>query len=369
MLRSVFFLLLLFIAVRALPQNTDGVIAGKETVLTIPPGPDNPRNSEGDFITLKSGKILYIYSHFTGSTFMDDDPAYLASRFSTDNGKTWSKTDEVVVRHEGRGNLMSVSLLRLHNGQIALFYVKKNSSWDCIPWMQLSDDEAKSWHAPVRCITDEEGYFVVNNNRVIQLKNGRLLMPVSKHDVKEGGEWNKDSEMGRIFCYFSDDNGETWSRGDEVPNPDHVLHQEPGVVQLSNGNIFMVIRSDANAQYVSYSADNGKSWTPSKISDIYSPVSPASIARAPHSRTLVLVWNNNHGDNPLIKGMRTPLTIAISKNNGRTWNNKKNIEDNPHGSFCYSAIHFSRNSILLGYFDWSTRQITIKRLSRQWVYK
>ena len=35
----------------------DGV--AKEIVLRLAPGPDNPRNSEGDFITLKDGKILF----------------------------------------------------------------------------------------------------------------------------------------------------------------------------------------------------------------------------------------------------------------------------------------------------------------------
>jgi hypothetical protein len=36
----------------------------KETTLSLNPGPNNPRNSEGDFITLKDGSILFIYSHY-----------------------------------------------------------------------------------------------------------------------------------------------------------------------------------------------------------------------------------------------------------------------------------------------------------------
>lgn len=38
----------------------------RQIVLRLVPGPDNPRNSEGSFITLKDGRILFIYSHFTG---------------------------------------------------------------------------------------------------------------------------------------------------------------------------------------------------------------------------------------------------------------------------------------------------------------
>ena len=61
-----------------------------EVALNLPPSKDNPRNSEGDFVTLKDGRILFIYTHFTGGG-RDDSSAYLASRVSKDGGKTWSK--------------------------------------------------------------------------------------------------------------------------------------------------------------------------------------------------------------------------------------------------------------------------------------
>ncbi|MCK5815189.1 MAG: hypothetical protein KAH07_04515, partial [Flavobacteriaceae bacterium] len=41
---------------------------GKEITLRLEPKPGNPRNSEGDFIQLKDGSILFVYSHFTGGT-------------------------------------------------------------------------------------------------------------------------------------------------------------------------------------------------------------------------------------------------------------------------------------------------------------
>jgi len=62
----------------------------RKVVLHLPPGDNNPRNSEGDFITLKNGRILFVYSHYTGKSSSDHAPAYLAGRFSNDGGKTWS---------------------------------------------------------------------------------------------------------------------------------------------------------------------------------------------------------------------------------------------------------------------------------------
>ena len=37
-----------------------------EKIRLLPPGPGNPRNSEGDFIELKDGRVLFVYTHFTG---------------------------------------------------------------------------------------------------------------------------------------------------------------------------------------------------------------------------------------------------------------------------------------------------------------
>ena len=161
----------------------------------LPPGPDNPRNSEGDFIQLKDGRILFIYTHFTGSND-DNGAAHLASRVSADGGKTWSDKDELVVPNEGAergGNVMSVSLLRLSDGRIALFYLRnlripkaKSGNWgafDCRPLMRISTDEAKTWSPARPCIPDTEvGYHVLNNSRVVQLKSGRLVMPIARHD-------------------------------------------------------------------------------------------------------------------------------------------------------------------------------------------
>jgi hypothetical protein len=49
------------------------------------------------------------------------------------------------------------------------------------------------------------------------------------------------------------------------------------------------------------------------------------------------------------KGKRTSLTMAISKDEGKTWGKIRNIEVNPNGWYCYTAIHFTRKDVLLGY--------------------
>lgn len=314
-------------------------------VLKLSPSSSNPRNSEGSFVTLKDGSILFIYSHYTSGSGGDHDPAHLASRISKDGGKTWTSSDQRVLDNEGGMNVMSVSLLRLKNGEIALFYLRKNSTDDCIPYVRFSKDEAKTWSEPIACIQDKKGYFVLNNDRVIQLKNGRLLMAVAWHK-------NLNSEMsgnGNLFSYYSDDNGRTWKSGSEALGPKGIITQEPGVVELKNGDIMMFIRATRGKQLVSYSKDKGQTWSAAVPYNLNSPLSPASIERIPSTGDLFAIWNNNDGSNPATKGERTPLTIAISKDDGKTWQKVKNIEIDPDGWYCYMGIHFDKQNVLLSY--------------------
>ena len=340
--------------------GSKGETNGVEDVLKLTIGPNNPRNSEGDFITLKDGRILFIYTHYTGTSADDHASAYLAGRYSSDKGKTWTQEDVKIIDQEGTMNVMSVSLLRLQNGEIALFYLKKNSTTDCIPMMRISKDEAKTWSEPIPCITDKEGYFVLNNNRVIQLKNGRLILAVALH--QSPGD-QKFSNLGRLWSYYSDDNGKTWKASVEVANPGKIVTQEPGMVELKNGSILMFARTTANVQYFSYSKDKGETWSEVEPGNLKSPCSPATIARIPSTGDLLVVWNDNGIDQN-----RTPLNIAVSKDDGKTWINNKILENNPKGSYCYNAIHFTGNDVLLGYFDWSTVGVTIKKINIDWIY-
>ena len=266
---------------------------------------------------------------------------------------------------------MSVSILRLNSGEIALFYVRKDSLSDARARMMLSHDEAKTWSESILCITDRTGYFVLNNDRVIQIENGRLLMPVSLHQTPET-EW---ASTGRIWNYYSDDKGKSWSPSEEVANPDSVMLQEPGIVVLKSGRIMMFMRNDAGVQYISYSENNGETWSPAEPSNIKSPVSPASIKRIPSTGDLLMAWNNNGGEDDAIAGKRTPFNVAISKDEGKTWEHNKTVEDDPNGWYCYTAIDFVEDYVLLGHCAGNREEnnglaVThITRLDLDWIYR
>jgi len=264
-----------------------------------------------------------------------------------------------------------VSLLRLQNGSIALFYLLKNSEQDCRPLMRLSADEGATWGAPVTCITDQVGYYVLNNDRAVQLKSGRLVLPVCLHRVQGAP---KTDWQGTLMCYLSDDGGKTWRRSKTAQKGydaagKRVTTQEPGVVELKDGRVMMFIRASGGCQYLAYSSDAGDTWSAPVASDIKSPVSPASIKRLPSTGDLLLVWND-HADVPAsLKDRRVPLSTAVSKDDGKTWSRAKVLEGNAQGWYCYIAIHPMDEAVLLGYCAMSNlAHSRVTRVPISWLY-
>ena len=342
---------------------------GVTKIKLLPPGPGNPRNSEGDFVQLKDGRLLFVYTHFTGGGG-DHSKAHLAGRFSSDGGLTWTTEDVVVVPNEGQMNIMSVSLLRLASGEIALLYLRKNTLFDCRPLLRISTDEAKTWGEPVEVIADKfVGYYVLNNDRVVQLKSGRLVAPVSRHSVP-GEKW---SGQGIQMCFLSDDNGKTWrpSRSQLTGQKGNrrITLQEPGVVELKDGRLMMFMRTTAGCQYLSFSKDGGDTWSPAEPSDLISPCSPATIERIPKTGDLLVVWNNHRDVDDAHRGKRTPFNAAISRDEGKTWEKVKTLEDDPGGWYCYTALEFVGDRVVLGHCARGLALTQITVFDVDWLYR
>ena len=357
-------------------DNSEKRESGPRKVLALPPSTGNPRNSEGDFIRLKDGRLMFAYTRFSGGGG-DHDRASIVARVSSDDGRTWAAEDVEIVANEGGWNVMSVSLLRLQNGTVALFYIRKNSLSDCRPCMRISTDEGQTWSEPTVCITDEVGYYVLNNDRAVQLKSGRLVLPVALHNKSS---YPKPDWSGHIMCYLSDNNGKSWRRSKSVMTATdkagkRLIAQEPGVVELKDGRLMMFVRSNAGSQLISFSDDSAETWSPLAASNIISPVSPASIERIPNTGDLILVWNNHENVAPEYVNKRTPFNVAISKDEGKTWQRTKTLADNPSGWYCYTAVQFVDDHVLLGHCAGDRRktgglaETHITRFSLDWLYR
>jgi len=367
-------LIVVLIATRSNADSPQGVTSGVEKPLRIAPRPGNGRNSEGDFIQLKDGRLLLVYSKFIGKG--DHAPAELVGRYSSDGGKTWDVDDiPIIARKDSDANLMSVSLLRLADGRIALFYVQKynSPSGSRYPYldnilMRTSNDEGKTWSEPTHVVPkDQPGYRVLNNDRVIQLKSGRLVVPLAVHYLPG---WPGFQNSADIVCYLSDDQGKSW-RASKSTLKSELLAQEPGVIELTDGRLLIFCRS-RDCQLFSHSKDGGQTWSPLKRSEFTQPTtSPASIERIPTTGHLLLVWNN--GNDPLAAGKpvgRRPFTAAVSKDEGATWEHIRNLGTDPQGWYCYTAIEFVHDHVLLAHCEYpGLNSLQITRVSISWLYK
>ena len=321
-------------------------------------GADNPRNSEGSFLLTKDGKIRFIYTRYTGTSWADHASADLAESVSEDGGATWKDRGVVVARGDA-ANIMSVSLLRLQDGSVRLFYLEKRAvsggCMSCIPMMRRSDDEGESWSEAKRLIP-HDGYFVMNNDRAIQLRSGRIVLPLALHPWRTGGGLRPST----VFVLFSDDNGETWAESETMLTPDFQTEtsygfQEPGVIELYAGKILLWIRTARGFQFKSVSCDGGNTWSTATADlNFPSPCSPMSMKRDPATGTLYAVWN---GTNRILYPVlpttthRTPLVLVRSRDNGATWETDRAVllEREPDHGYCYTAMLFHGDSLLLAY--------------------
>lgn len=342
--------------------------------LNLEPTREHPRNSEGAFATLASGRIVFCYTEYYGGA-ADESPARIVRIHSDDQGRTWTQPVELVENTGGK-NVMSVSLLRLASGKLALFYLVKNSWIDCRPHLRVSSDDGATWSEAKR-VLDAPGYFVLNNDRVIQTSKGRLVMPLAFHRSRGSDPDSSKSFDARAITLwlYSDNEGATWQEAANwwaPPIPSRSGLQEPGVVELGNGDLFAWSRTDQGAQFGFTSTDGGKTWTPPAATEMKSPVSPASIKRWPNSTDLLAIYNDHSGRFPFPKSKRTPLVAAISTDDGKTWPRAKVIEDDPDGWYCYTAIHFAEDAVLLGYCAGDSKvgglnRLRIRRISLNWL--
>ena len=329
----------------------------RESVLDLAPSPGNPRNSEGSFARLPDGDILFVYSSFRGDRAADHTPADLWKVLSHDGGRTW-ETPCLLKRASDYGamNIMSVSLLPLNSGELALFYLVR-MSWLAMPMvMQRSADGGKTWGDPVYC-TPKDRYFVVNNDRVIRLSSGRILIPAAEHENRMDGEKLVFAPALTTF-FYSDDEGVTWHETEErlrleIEGCASGL-QEPGAVEGRDGRLFGWARTDLGCQYVFSSTDGGLTWTAPVPSRFASPLSPLSIRPLRDGR-LMAVWNPVPAS-PLSgdiwadgTGGRHPLVWAFSGDDGQTWSEPEILEGDPRGGYCYTAIFETDEGVLLAY--------------------
>lgn len=191
-------------------------------------------------------------------------------------------------------------------------------------WMSTTDD-GRSWSAPVELVPGDEGGRGPVKNKPIILSDGDWLAPAST----ELGKWAP-------FADRSEDGGHTWTRSEdfaldsrEIPGKGAI---QPAFWESAPGHVHALMRSGAGCVVRSDSADGGRTWSPVSRTPLPNNNSGLDALRLDDGRIL-LVYN------PVGRnwGRRTPLNLAVSTDNGRSWRDIVSLET-ARGEYSYPAI-------------------------------
>jgi hypothetical protein len=273
---------------------------------------------------------------------MEDHVQNIAARYSTNSGFTWLPAEKLlsVSTEQGRWGLVEalidneeeLHLFLLNDRNTGVFrnphdegqtkrkdiYERRLDIWHC-----KTENSRKEWQAP-KCIW--EGY-VGSINSVIQMKEGRIILPfhyLTKRTWSNRGEgldafWYAGQNSTTVI--YSDDNGETWQLSPselkvQTPSVDRYGAIEPVVLQLMDGRVWMLIRTQMGRFYESFS-EHGDLWSYPGPTRLISSDSPAGMVRLPDNR-IFLLWNKCLRF-PYALGGRHVLHAAISEDDGKSW--------------------------------------------------
>jgi hypothetical protein len=199
-----------------------------------------------------------------------------------------------------------------------LFYRAGPSPQTWTTFVRRLGADGKTWSKPEML---PAGLLGPIKNKPIEIKGGVILAGTSV-------------ESHRAWCAWvehSTDDGKTWQRFGpvQVPGKPRGLIQ-PTLLQTSRGTILALCRSSGIGLICqAVSPDGGRTWSEAKPTDLPNPNSGIDAVRASDG-AFYLVYNHT-------KRGRTPLNLARSADDGKTWKTVATLEDTP-GEFSYPAI-------------------------------
>lgn len=330
-------------------------------ILTVAPATEEtPRHAGASMVELNDGAIFLAWMEISRSKFQagDDAPSDIVALTSRDGGRTWGGFRKIIERGPNDTAAYKPSLLRLKSGAIGLRYEMyhrfvMNEPRSVSAYFCTSRDECRNFSRPVT-IFDHSPHLTGSFNDVRQLKSGRIVVPVDHvkgNALQDEGKGLAPTDTGSPGSFYSDDEGQTWNECAEYLYLPMRGASEPKIEELKDGRILMVMRTQLGSVFKSISNDSGHSWSKPQTTGLISPESCPALARIAQTGDLMIVWNRSLYD-PMFDhyGKRTPLTIAISKDEGQTWGNFKNVETDPEWEFTNPApIVTTKGTVLLAY--------------------
>lgn len=305
----------------------------------------------GDLLKVNDNELLVVS---TRSMALDDfGKSHLVIASSFDDGDTWTEPIEIPVYIPRNHLIIShPNLIKINDsGHLMLFFAVKYDITSIDIMYKESFDYGKTWGEHKVVYGENQGYQILNNNRVI-FENGRLIIPLCIPSNEKGVLI--DYDYISVFYYYSDDLGRTWNKSARLTTNFALL--EPGIVTVNDSEYLMYIRTNLGKVLFARSLNKGKDWT-FEPSNIKSPSSPQKIINIPGSNNLIMVWNYTENNYKQHVGNRNPLSLAVSKNNGHNWHFLFDIEkfdvnqDKIQYNYSYPSIKIYDGTIYITYFE------------------
>ena len=325
------------------------------TVLELAPGANNPRNSEGAFIRGFEGEILFAYSRYRGDSNHDHATCDIYLIKSFDEGKSWTVPEKLADGEAfGVANVMSVSALKQNDGAIGFYYLIKENNLATTLGRTISYD-GKNWTTE-RCECNyPEGYYVVNNDRIIRLRNGQLVAPAAYYTLEAIKNYEINKPLSTTTLLLSDDDGKSWYKAEFMLEFKALIHnarglQEPGIIEREN-DLYLYMRTGHGYQFESISTTGVHGFKAATPSEFSSPNSPMLIKE--FDGVMYAVYNPIPRYNGIVEHEgtwgRTPIVIRKSTDGGKTWGELNTIAADPERGYCYPALFKTNdNNLLLG---------------------
>lgn len=328
---------------------------------------------------LSNGELLAVWSvSFTPKL------SRIVGAFSHDNGATWSSPKTILERTGGEDSFLvgDPCLLVTPSGKVVLFHIHWRSLKDSrIAWSK-SLDNGRTWEPAVEVETGHR-YNDLNRNGIV-LSDGKTLV--------QGFSWEKRADSGEepvgetdqlYSCSLlrSTDDGETWEKGGDVVFDEATGVDEPTVVELVNGDIYMLMRSGVGWLYQAASSDKGETWGKATATSLRSPNAPAMLYRLSLRPSKVLVvWDNSPPAGRwiapgkvegTIHEPRYPLDVAVSYDDCETWAYSRTLT-NPGRQASYPSVTLTSEGHILAVWQEETeepgrRDIKYAKFNEEWI--
>lgn len=295
-------------------------------------------------VSLPDGRLMAFFHDLTG------EMKEATARTSSDGGKTWSSLRTLFKLPEEAGGFGYSLAFIDRAGELHLFFFCDANSGVIKPnpkarpmraglgqldiWQARTTGGRSRWEPPARIWQGRAG----DMQSVTQLKSGRILLPISYWVDRNWGHRGEGADAFTFYgsfrssAIYSDDGGATWKQSrSELKVPTSGLGDlgaiEPVVIELKDGRVLNLIRTQMGRFYESYSRDGGETWSPAVPSNIHSSDSPAGLLRLKDGRLLNFV--NDCRRFPYANGGRQVLHATVSADEGRTWTGWREVIRDP----------------------------------------